>query len=58
MSYSYIPPGGSGLRAALAAPVDGVLFFAGEASSADRPACVHGAFETGVRAASEVVASA
>ena len=58
MSYSYVPPGGLGLRDVLAAPVSGVLFFAGEASNRVRPACVHGALESGVRAAGEVASSA
>jgi monoamine oxidase len=58
MSYSYLPPGGTGLRASLATPVAGTLFFAGEATNAVRPSCVHGAFESGVRAAGEVMAGA
>ncbi len=53
--YSYVPPGGRGLRAALAAPVGGVLFFAGEATHVVRPCTVHGAIESGERAAAEVV---
>jgi len=40
----------------LAEPLDGVLFFGGEATNRDRPACVHGAFESGVRAARELIA--
>jgi monoamine oxidase len=51
MSYSYIPVGGAGLRAKLAQPVDEVLYFAGEATNAMRPATVHGALESGVYAA-------
>jgi len=45
-------------RTALAAPVDGVLFFAGEATH-DRGEAqtVHGAIETGYRAANEAIAS-
>jgi monoamine oxidase len=50
MSYSYIPPGGAGLRAVLKQPVDGVLYFAGEAANPVRPACVHGAFDSGIEA--------
>jgi monoamine oxidase len=57
MGYSYVPPGGTGLRAALAAPVDGGLFFAGEATHVERPATVHGALESGYRAADEVMAT-
>jgi monoamine oxidase len=53
--YSYLPPGAIGMRAKLAAPVDGRLFFAGEAASVSKPHCVHGAIETGWRAASEVM---
>ena len=53
MGYSYVPPGGVGLRSALAASVGGVLFFAGEATNTIRPASVHGAFESGYRAARE-----
>jgi monoamine oxidase len=51
MSYSYIPPGGAGLRAKLREPVAGVLYFAGEAANPDRPACVHGALDSGIAAA-------
>jgi monoamine oxidase len=51
MSYSYLPPGGAGLRAALSAPLDGVLYFAGEATNPVRPSTVHGALESGIRAA-------
>jgi monoamine oxidase len=54
MGYSFVPPGGAGLRDALAVPVDDVLFFAGEATSRIRPQTVHGAIETGLRAAREI----
>ena len=54
MSYSYIPPGGGGMRAALATPLSDKLFFAGEATNSVRPCTVHGAFESGIRAAIEV----
>jgi monoamine oxidase len=54
MGYSFVPPGATGLRAKLAEPVDNVLFFAGEATSTVRPACVHGAFETGFEAARQI----
>lgn len=53
--YSYVPPGGRGLRAALAEPVGRVLFFAGEATHVVRPGTVHGAIESGERAATEVL---
>jgi monoamine oxidase len=55
MGYSYTPVGSAGLRAVLAAPTDGVLFWAGEATNVGRPALVHGAFDSGVRAAREVL---
>jgi monoamine oxidase len=54
MGYSSLPPGGEGLREALAAPV-GALRFAGEATNPVRPATVHGAIESGWRAATEVL---
>ena len=57
--YSFLPPGGTlQHRRDLAAPVDGILFFAGEATHTHgEPATVHGAIETGYRAADEVVQS-
>ncbi len=57
--YSFLPPGGRvSHRRELAAPVDGVLFFAGVATHAEgEPATVHGAIETGYRAAAEVLES-
>jgi monoamine oxidase len=54
MGYSFVPPGGVGRRAVYAAPVDDVLFFAGEATNTLRPSSVHGAFESGYRAAEEI----
>jgi len=57
-AYSYVAVGGTGAHAALAAPVDGVLFFAGEATDATGEAgTVAGAIMSGERAAREVVAS-
>lgn len=54
-SYSHLAVGASPEdRTALAAPVDDVLFFAGEATSVDQPSTVHGAVESGRRAADEV----
>jgi monoamine oxidase len=58
IGYSFVPPGGVGLRAQLAEPVGDVLFFAGEHTSTIRPACVHGAIETGYAAAERIVSSA
>jgi monoamine oxidase len=57
MGYSYLPPGATGLRAQLASALSDTLFFAGEATSVRRPHCVHGALETGWRAAHEVMAT-
>lgn len=58
MAYSYVPVNGAGLRAQLAAPLEGVLFFAGEATHPTRAATVHGALESGIRAANEILALA
>jgi monoamine oxidase len=55
-AYSFEPPGATlATRAALAEPVAGRLFFAGEATSEDYPATVHGALLSGWRAADEVL---
>jgi monoamine oxidase len=54
-SYSYARPGDADARAALAAPVDGRLFFAGEAASARDFSTAHGAFRTGVAAADAAI---
>lgn len=43
-------------RLDLAAPVDCVLFFAGEATNNNHPATVHGALESGARVAAEILA--
>ena len=54
-SYSHALPGHAGKRAVLAAPVDGRLFFAGEATSANFFSTAHGAHDSGERAAREVL---
>lgn len=56
--YSYLPPGASlSDRRELAQPVDGRLFFAGEATHlSGESATVSGAIATGERAANEVLA--
>jgi len=54
-SYSHALPGHAGARAALAAPVDGRLFFAGEATSLNFFTTAHGARDSGERTAREVV---
>jgi monoamine oxidase len=57
MAYSFCPVGAAGLRRVLSSPVEGVLFFAGEATSVERNGTVHGAIESGWRAAKEVSAA-
>ena len=54
-SYSHALPGHAGDRAILAAPVDGRLFFAGEATSPNFFSTAHGARDSGERAAGEVM---
>jgi monoamine oxidase len=54
-AYSHALPGHAGDRAALAAPVDGRLFFAGEATSPNFFSTAHGARDSGERAAREVM---
>jgi len=56
-AYSHALPGHAGDRAVLAAPVDGRLFFAGEATSPNFFSTAHGARDSGERAAEEVIAS-
>ena len=56
-SYSHALPGHAGKRAVLAAPVDGRLFFAGEATSPNFFSTAHGAHDSGERAAAEVLSS-
>ncbi len=56
-SYSHALPGHAGKREVLAAPVDGRLFFAGEATSPGFFSTAHGARDSGERAAEEVLAS-
>jgi monoamine oxidase len=56
-SYSHALPGHTGKRAVLAAPVDGRLFFAGEATSPNFFSTAHGARDSGERAAQEVSAA-
>ena len=57
-AYSYVATGGTGARAALAAPLANTLFFAGEATHIEEAGTVHGASESGVRAAREILAVA
>jgi monoamine oxidase len=53
--YSYALPGHATARDALARPFEQRVFFAGEATSATDFSTAHGAHDTGVRAADEVV---
>jgi monoamine oxidase len=55
MGYTYTPVNGTGLRQKLGESLHDRLFFAGEATSVLRPSTVHGAFETGFRAAQEIL---
>jgi monoamine oxidase len=54
-SYSHALPGHAGAREILAAPVNGRLFFAGEATSPNFFSTAHGARDSGERAAKEVL---
>jgi monoamine oxidase len=56
-SYSYAVPGKSDCRAELAEPVDGRLFFAGEACSRHDFSTAHGAYRTGIQAAEQAAAA-
>jgi monoamine oxidase len=56
-SYSYALPGRADCRASLAAPVDGRLFFAGEACSEHSFSTAHGGYLTGVAAADQAIAA-
>jgi len=54
-AYSYIGVGGTSAPRALARPVDGTLFFAGEATNGAEIGTVAGALSSGRRAAREVL---
>lgn len=56
-AYSYARPGATRARATLAAPLDGRLFFAGEATSPHDFATAHGAYQSGVAAAEAALAA-
>ena len=54
-AYSYVRVGGANARENLAEPLDGTLFFAGEATATDgQGGTVSGALKTGKRAAAQV----
>lgn len=56
--YSYQLVGGADAPSDLARPIDGTLFFAGEATdTSGATGTVHGAIASGVRAASQVLRS-
>ena len=54
-SYSYAKPGRADSRLRLGEPVDGRIFFAGEACSRESYSTAHGAYETGWRAAEAAI---
>jgi monoamine oxidase len=54
-AYSYALPGQASARRALARPFENRLFFAGEATSAGDFSTVHGAHDSGLRAAEEAI---
>ena len=54
-AYSCALPGHADDRAVLAAPVDGRLFFAGEACSREDFSTAHGAYLTGIAAAEQAI---
>ena len=56
-SYSFALPGRADDRAALAAPVEERLYFAGEACSTPDYSTAHGAYRTGVAAAERIIAA-
>lgn len=57
-AYSWVPVGALAAQAALAAPVEDALYFAGEASDSEgASATVHGALATGLRAADAILAA-
>ena len=53
--YSYLRVDGEGAREALAAPLAGTVFFAGEATESEEPGTVAGALRSGIRAAREAM---
>jgi monoamine oxidase len=55
--YAVFPVGADGAAEALARPVEGTLFFAGEATEPEFAGTVDGALRSGVRAARQVLAS-
>lgn len=56
-AYSYALVGGEAARAQLGEPLEGTLFFAGEATDPQEAGTVSGALRSGVRAARQVLAA-
>ena len=56
-AYSYALPGRADARLVLGEPVEGRLFFCGEATSSRDPASCHGAHTSGLRAGEEAIAA-
>ena len=54
-AYAYLPVNGLQLQHTLALPVDATLYFAGEATSVGHIGTVHGAIDSGHRAAREIL---
>ncbi len=54
-AYAYLPVNGLELQKTLAQPIDNKLFFAGEATSVGHIGTVHGAIQSGQRAAREIL---
>lgn len=54
-AYSYIGVGGSGAPKVLARPIEGTLFFAGEATDPETSSTVEGAIASGKRAARQII---
>jgi len=55
MGYSYVPVGALGQRTILAQSVADSLFFSGEATHSEKSSTVHGAIESGIRVAEEIM---
>ncbi len=56
-SYSYASPSGAGARAKLAEPIDGKVYFAGEATIPTAYATVHGAYQSGLNVAGHIASA-
>ena len=54
-AYTYLPVNGLASQLALAEPIENKLFFAGEATAVGHVGTVHGALQTGERAANEIL---